>query len=73
MKGAAAMELIILEILIAGLIAGLAVIVWMIARNYFADDHFFEDKQLGKVRLSETHDPEEPQKEHSSRQSKATA
>ena len=67
------MELIILEILIAGLIAGLAVIIWMIARNYFDDDHFFEDKQLGEVRLSETHDPEEPQKEHSSRQSKATA
>jgi hypothetical protein len=71
MKGAAAMELIILEILIAGLIAGLAVIVWMIARNYFDDDRFFEDNQLGGVRLSETHDPEEPQKAHSSRQSKA--
>lgn len=67
------MELVILEILIVGLIAGLAGIVWMIARNYFADDHFFEDNQLGGVPLSETHDPEVPQKEHSAEQSKVAA
>jgi hypothetical protein len=72
MKGAAAMELAILEVLIAGLIAGLVWIIWMIVHSYFDTDDSSVDNQLGGTSLSEQHDREEPHK-HSSRQSKSAA
>ena len=72
MKGAATMELLILEVLIVGLIAGLAGIIWLIVRNYFNDGHDFEDNRLEGIPLTEPHDGELSQ-EHSSRQSKASA
>lgn len=66
------MELLILEVLIVGLIAGLAGIIWIIVRNYFNDSHDFENNRLEGIPLPEPHDGETPQ-EHSSRQSKAVA
>jgi hypothetical protein len=72
MKGAATMELIILEVVIVGLIAGLAGIIWMTVRSYFNDDHYSKDNRLGETPLAEQHDREEPHK-HSPPQSKAAA
>ena len=66
------MELVILEVLIVGLIAGLAGIIWMIVRNYFSDDQSSEYNQLSGTPLSEPHDGEKPH-EHLSPQSKAAA
>ena len=66
------MELIILEVVIAGLIAGLVGIIWMTVRNYFDDDHYSKNNRLGGTPLSEQHDLEEPHKQ-SSPQSKAAA
>ena len=66
------MELIILEVVIVGLIAGLAGIIWMTVRNSFNDDHYSKDHRLGETPLSEQHGLEEPHKQ-SSPQSKAAA
>ena len=66
------MELMILEVVIVGLIAGLVGIIWMTVRNYFNDDHYSKDNRLGGTPLSDQHDREEPHK-HSSPQPKAAA
>ena len=72
MKGDAAMVQLILQVLIVGLFAGLAGIIWMVVRHSFDDDHVFDDNRLGghpSSTPSNGNDPDEP----SPRQSKIAA
>ena len=66
------MELVILEVLIVGLMAGMVGIIWMIVRNYFNDGHDSEGNRLDGTPLPEPHDGETPQ-EQASQHSKAAA
>jgi flagellar basal body-associated protein FliL len=64
MKGTAAMVLVTIQVLIAGLLTGLVVIVWMVVHDIFG-----RDKRQGSA-SPDHHDGEESH-EGSSQQSKA--
>jgi hypothetical protein len=64
MKGTAAMVLVIIQVLIAGLLTGLVGIIWMVVRDIFG-----RDKRQGSA-SPDHHDGEEPH-DRSLRRSKA--
>ena len=45
MKGDVAMVQTIVQVLIVGLLAGLAGIIWLIIRHSFDDEHYLDDKR----------------------------
>jgi hypothetical protein len=45
MEGAAAMVQILAQVLIVGLLIGLAGIIWMVIHDIFGDDHHADDKR----------------------------
>ena len=69
MKGTAAMVLVTIQVLIAGLLTGLVVIIWMVVHDVFGSNHHADDKRQGSA-APDHHDGEESH-EGSSRQSKA--
>ena len=63
---------IILQVLIVGLFAGLAGIIWMVVRHSFDDDQFFDDNLQGGHSSSTPSNGNDPH-EASPRQSKISA
>jgi hypothetical protein len=70
MKGAAAMEQVIIEVMIVGLLTGLVGIIWIIVRDCFDDDHYPSDNRHESA--SPVHHGGEEPHERPSWQAKAT-
>jgi len=62
----------ILQVLIVGLLTGLAGIIWMVVRHSFDDDLYFDDNRQVGSPSSEPSDGKDPH-ERSSRQSNIAA